>query len=396
VSAVLVISEVALCVVLMTGAGLLVRSFWKLIHVDPGFDPHNVLVARIWLPQPNDPKADPYASGEARVAFMREVLRRVSALPGTMFAAITNNLPTSGDANRQPIAVETQTAPAAESNSAEILTISPEYFAALRTPILEGRHFKESDQRGAEPVLIVDHATAQRFWPGQTAIGKRVKMGPALSRAPFATVVGVVADVRHDGIAVDGVPHIYVSVYQRSPKAMGIVLRARSDPARLMNEVTRQIQAVDPNLPVFGVRTLDEMAAASVSQQHISAQVVGAFAICALLLAAIGVYGVLAYSVGQRTREIGIRMALGARRAEVVKLVLWQNALVILGGVAAGVATALAVSQALSRLLFGVSPRDPLVMIAVPAILVAVALAASYLPAVRASRIDPVTALRCE
>ncbi len=395
-SAALVISEVALCVVLMTGAGLLVRSFWKLAHVDPGFDPRNVLAARIWLPQPNNPKGDPYATGEARVAFMREVLRRMRAVPGTVFAAITNSLPTTGDGNRFPIAVETGTAPAAESNSAEILLVSPEYFPALRTPLLEGRNFAETDQRGAAPVLMVDRSTARRFWPGQSAVGKRIRVGAVPANSPLVTVIGVVADIRHDGIAVDGVPHLYLSIYQRSPKALGILVRAASDPSGLTAEVTRQIQAVDPNLPVFGVRTLDEMVDASLNQQRLSAQVMGVFAFCALLLAAIGVYGVLAYSVGQRTREIGIRMALGAPREEVVAMVLWQNARVILAGVAAGVLCSLALGQGLSRLLFGVSAHDPLVIGLVPLILLAVALAASYLPALRASRINPISALRCE
>ena len=212
----------------------------------------------------------------------------------------------------------------------------------------------------------------------------------------MATIVGVVGDIRHDGVDVDGVPHVYFSLYQRLGKSFGVVLRGAADPSPLSEAVRREIQAVDPALPVFGVRTLNEMVAASLAPHRFSAQLMGAFAALALGLAAIGIYGVLAYSIGQRTREIGIRMALGARRSEVVRMILGQGMRLILAGVGVGVVCALGFTRLLSGLVYGVGATDPLVFAVVPLVLVLAALLASYLPAHRAIRIDPVNALRAE
>lgn len=396
VSNLLVISEFAVCMILLIGAGLLARSFWNLTHLNPGFDPTNVLVARLWLPQPNDLKADPYAQPKDRSAFAREVIRRVKSLPGVNTVAMSTNVPLSGNRTSIPLTIEASTRSSKDATLADFISVSPDYFTVLGTPLLQGRGFSEADQLGASRVAIVDRTTARRFWPGTSALGKRFKLGPVQSTSPWAEVVGIVGDVRHEGMDVDGIPHVYFPIYQFIGKALGVVLRSGSDPAALSEAVRREIQAVDPNLPVFGIRTLDQMVNVSLAQPRFSAELVGLFAILALLLAAVGIYGVLANSIGQRTREIGIRIALGARRSEVVRMVLWQGIRLILVGVAVGTISALAFSRLLSRLLHGVSTADPIVFGAVPVVLILVALVASYLPAVRATRIDPIVALRCE
>lgn len=393
---VLVISEFALSLVLMIGAGLLLRTFLALLQVNPGFNAHNVLTASIWLPQPNDPTADPYAKVESRAAFVREVLRRTAALPGVEHAAMATSLPLTRSRNLNPITIEDHPSSAGESPVSEFVAVSAEYFSAMGTPLLRGRVFTEADQKGAPDVVLIDQAAARKFWPEQNPLGRRMKFGGPESRSPWATVVGVVGDIKHDGLDVDGVPHVYFSIYQRPSKVLGVVLRSRSDPAALGEAARREIQAVDPNLPVFAVRTLQSAIDTSVAQQRFSAQLVGAFAVIALLLAAIGIYGVIAYSVGQRTREIGVRMALGASPGDVLRHVLGQSLSLIATGVAAGLMAALGLSRLLTKLLYGVSANDPLIFIGVPLLLAAVALLASYLPARKATRIDPLAALRFE
>jgi putative ABC transport system permease protein len=401
VSGVLVAAEFALCLMLMTGAGLLVRSFWKLTHVDPGFNPQNTTVARIWLPQPNDPTQDPYATPQARAAFIREVLRRVNTLPGVTSAAMSSSVPLSkASPNPAAVTVEGRAVRAADATLAEIVVVSPDYFKALGAPLLAGRFFDESDRRDSQPVAIVDRATARRYWPGESPIGKRLKLGRAQSSNPMATIVGVAGDVRHDGIENDGVPHVYFPIYQRSGKALGLIVRSGRDAPglgeQLGEQLKRQIQAVDPDLPVFGIGTLGAMLSASLAPHRFSAQLMGAFAGLALLLAAIGIYGVLAYFVGQRAREIGVRMALGAAGSEVVRMVLWQGLKPISVGTAIGVAGSLIFGGLLEKMLYGVSAADPLVLICVPLVLLSAALLASYIPAHRATRIDPIVALRCD
>lgn len=395
-SGLLVVSEVAICLVLMMGAGLLTRSFWKLTLLNPGFNPENVLVARTWIPVPNDPKKDTYGRPEDRNAFAREVLRRARTLPGVTYAAMTTSLPLGEINNSAPVAVEGNIRADGESNTATLVSVSPDYFNAMQTPLMEGRTFAETDQRGADIVAVVDCATARHFWPGQSPVGKRFKLGRLQANAPWFTVVGMVGDIKHNGLDVDGVPHIYTSIYQRAGRVMSVVLRSTADPAALATALTQEVQAVDPDLPVFGVRTMKQMVETSLAQRRFSAALVASLAGFSLALAAIGVYGVLAFSVGQRTKEIGIRMALGARQNEVIRMVLWQGMRMILLGVAVGVVGALGFSRFLARLLYGVGPVDPIVFSCVPLALMAVALVASYVPARRATRIDPMEALRCE
>jgi predicted permease len=394
-SSALVAAEFAICLILMTGAGLLVHSFWKLIETDPGFNPQSAMVARMWLPVPNDPKQDVYTQ-KFRTPFVREVLRRVRELPGISRAAMSTGVPLSQGSPPAPITVEGLANRAGDATLADVIGVSPDYFAALGTPLVSGRFFTESDQPGSQAVALVDRATAARYWPGESPLGKRVKLGPVQSTAAWSTVVGVVGNIRHDAIETEGAPHLYFSIYQYSTRTLNVVVRSASDPARLGESLRREIQVVDPNLPVFGISSFSNVVASSLTPHRFSAQLMGAFALLALLLAAIGIYGVLAYFVGQRVREIGVRMALGASAGEVVRLVLLQGMYPILAGTAVGLVGAFACSRLLAQLLYGVSASDPLVYLAVPAFLLLTALLASYIPARRATRIDPLTALRCD
>jgi predicted permease len=394
-SSVLVAAEFAICLILMTGAGLLVRSFWKLMETDPGFNPQNAVVAHIWLPVPDNPGQDLYPK-KRRTSFVREVLRRVRELPGVSSAGMSTAVPLSQGSTPIPITVEGLASRAGDATLADVIGVSPDYFAALGTPLVSGRLIAESDQDGSQLVALVDRATAARYWPGQTALGKRVKTGPQQSTAPWATVIGVVGNIRHDAIETSGVPHIYYSIYQLSARTLNLVVRSALDPAPLGESMRRQVQAVDPNLPVFGISTFSRVVESALTPHRFSAQLMGAFAVLALVLAAVGIYGVLAYFVGQRVREIGVRMALGASAGEVVRLVLLRGMYPIMAGTAVGLVGSFACSRLLAQLLYGVSMSDPLVYLAVPAFLLLTALLSSYIPARRATRIDPLTALRCD
>jgi len=394
-SAMLVAAEFAVCLTLMIGAGLLVRSFWNLVHADPGFNPQNTLTARIWLPVPNDPTKDPYAKLEDRAVFVREVLRRVKSLPGVASASMSTAIPLDLKGAPIPVTVENPASAPADM-LAEIFGVSPDYFDTLQTPLRQGRGLMESDQGRAQLAALVDQTTASRFWPGQSALGKRIKLGRTQSKNPWAIVVGIVGDIRQDSVSSAAVPHVYFSIYQRSGKQLGLEVRGFADPTRLGEAVRAQIQAVDPNLPVFGVQTFSSLVSASVTAQRFSAEMMAAFACLALLLAAIGIYGVLAYFVGQRTREIGVRMALGATSGSVIRLVLLEGLRPIAAGMAIGLAGSWMFGRLLSQLIYGLSATDPLVFIAVPPLLAFAAFLASYIPAYQATRIDPAIALRAD
>jgi putative ABC transport system permease protein len=251
-SQMLIVSEVAGCVMLMIGAGLLVRSFWTLTHIDPGFDPRNVLVARVKLPQPNDPKLEPYIRPEDRTVFYRELLRRTREIPGVSTAAITNSVPTSTDLNQSPVTFEGQAVRAGESTLADVVSVSPDYFAVMGARVLQGRVLRESDQLGSPDVVLVDQSTARRFWPAESAVGKRLKFGRPQSNARWVSIVGVIGDIRHDGVDVDGVPHVYSPVYQRPVRAFAVALRSQRNPAYLAESLRKTVQSIDPTVAVFG------------------------------------------------------------------------------------------------------------------------------------------------
>jgi len=392
----LVVAEFALSLVLMIAAGLLLRSFWDLLNVRPGFNTQNAMAVRIWLPIPNDEKTDIYDTIPQESALLREILRRAKTIPGVNEAAIGNvaSVPL-GHAwrDQRPLGLileghERDTASPPLVNRA---IVSPEYFHLLGMTLLRGRFFTDFDDANAPAVSVVNDSFARSYWPGEDALGKRFKR-PA--DKDWTTVVGVVADARTESLTQEGIPETYFSAYQSSPKALSVFLRGQLDPAAAPVELHRQVQSIDPQLPVFGAHTLDEIFSQSLAERRFSLQIIGLFSLTALLLAGLGIYGVISYMVSERTREIGIRLALGAPRENILRMVLRQGLTLAIYGAAVGLVCALIVTHLMAGLLYGVHPTDPLTFIAVPLLLLGAALLACYLPARRAIRIDPLLALR--
>jgi putative ABC transport system permease protein len=392
--AVLVGSEVAFSLVLMAGAGLLLHSFWNLMRVDPGFDPKRVITASLWLPVPNDPALFKYGNPNTRNAFMREVLRRAQTLPGVEAAAIGVGSATPlGGFNKVTFVPEGTNPAPGEQPVAEGTSVTPDFFRALGIRLVKGRVFTDADEGQKNPVAVVDETLARKVWPGQDPIGKRVGVG----RGPvWMTVVGVVGAVKGGSLEEADVQHLYSPAFQRSGLAMTVFLRTAGNAAGLSESLRREVQAVDPELPVFGVRTMEEVVARSLAQRRFQLQMIGAFAAVALLLAALGIYGVTAFWVNQRMQEIGIRLALGAGGGDVVRMVLRQGLALTGWGIAAGIAGAAPLGSVLRSLLFGTTVLDPLTFAAVAALLLGTAALACYLPARRATRVDPMRALRAE
>ena len=390
----LIVSQLAVAVVLMVGAGLLLETLRDLLRQNPGFNPSQVVTANIWLPVPNNPQLDPYLTFAHQIPFNRELLRRMNAIPGVELAAITSRLPATGTTtNSNSLAIEDQPTESSGDLRAEIIRISPDYFRVMQTPLVEGRFFTESDENGKLPVAIIDEATARRYWPDQDPVGRRLRIGqnPAL---PWNTVVGVVKNIKHDGLDVDGVPHVYVPVNQSLGRVLSVALRTSLPASTLEAQIRGAIQSVDPGLPVFSVTSMDDVLDASLASRRFSANLVAGFAGVALLLASIGIYGLLAYMVGQRSREIGLRLALGAQRADVLRLVLGKGVVLAGLGIVAGVIFSASTASMMASLLFGVRPHDPAVFLVASFLLLIVALLASYIPAWRATKVDPIAALR--
>jgi len=397
-SRILVTSEVALSLVLLIGAGLLVHSFTQLLSVNPGFNPRNVLTTRIWLPIPNDPNTDPYRPPEKRAEFARELHRRVSSLPGVELASINDGFSFSFGAqpNNSRFTIEGEPEQSDRAPTADFMAAGPDFFRLLQIPLLAGRVFNDRDDTKSARVVVIDDTLAHRYWPGQDPTGKRIKFGPPQSQAPWMSIVGVVGNIRSDGIDAPAAPHVYVPSYQNPGYALTVYLRTAIKPDTLSDTIRREVQVIDPNVPVFGVRTMDEAIGRSLAQRRFALQMVGAFAIVALLLAAIGIYGVTAYSVTQRTHEIGIRMALGAQQRDILRMTLGEGMLLVAFGLVAGTAGAALLTRFLKSMLFGIGLSDPVTYGAVPWILAAVALLACYIPARRATQVDPLIALREE
>jgi len=397
---VLIVSELAFAVVLMVGAGLLLRTLRDLLQESPGFNRTQVATANIQLPNPNESEADPYLSIPRRATFDRELLRRMKAIPGVELAAITSALPTTntnpnavGGVASEGFAIEDRPAESSQDLSAERIRISSDYFKVLQTTLLRGRSFTEADEDGKPLVAIIDESTARKYWPASDPLGRRVRFGRDRTK-PWTTVVGVVKDIKSDGLDIDGVPHIYVPTYQDNSKRLSVVLRT-SLPAKLLEpQIRHEIQSIDSGLPVFNLSSMNDVLDRSLASRRFSADLVGGFAGLAVLLASIGIYGLLAYMVGQRSREIGIRMALGARREDILRMFLRKGVALAGVGIVAGLVSSAATASMMTSLLYGVRPHDRLVFLAVPLLLFAVAMLASYFPARRATKVDPMFALR--
>jgi len=399
---VLIVSELAFAVMLMVGAGLLLRTLHDLLQENPGFNPERVVTAKVWLPVPNNPDADPYRGLDRQTPFNRELLHRLNAIPGVDRAAITAALPTApynaGDVLITALTIEDRPVESSQNLQGNGIRVSPDYFKVMQVPLVRGRFFSDSDVDGKEPVAIIDEATARRYWTDRDPIGRRLRFGqdPAASRLTqsWRTVVGIVKDIKQDGLDLNGVPHIYVPVYQYPGRSLSIALRTSLSAASLEPQIRHEIQSIDPGLPVFDVSSMSEVVDRSLASRRFSADLVSGFAGLALVLASIGIYGLLAYMVGQRSREIGLRMALGARRSDIVKLILGKGFALAVVGILAGVVFAASGASAMASLLYGVRPHDPAVFLAVTLLLLVVAILASYIPARRAAKVDPMTALR--
>src|SRR5438876_2274924 len=387
----LVIAEVALALVLLSSAGLLLKSFARLQNVNPGFKPRNALTFEVSLPTIQ------YPDNPSIVRFNNEARRRIEALPGLQAAGFSTILPLAGTNADSSFAIEGQ--PANDRNPSldeEKRQVSPDYFGALQIPLIKGRFFTNADKADAPPVIIVNQAFAKKFWPNQDALGKRIVMGGMSEHPNWITIVGVVGDVRHFGLDVDPKPEMYVPFAQDPYFTSIIVVRSNQDPVSLLPAIRREIQAIDSGVPLANVRTFEQVIADSVAPRRLSVVLLGVFAGVAVLLASVGIYGVMSFLVGQRTQEIGVRMALGAQRSDVLKLVLSRSLKLISAGTIIGLVVALMSTSTLRALLYNVSAFDTPTFVLVTILLAAVALIASYLPAMRATKADPMTALHAE
>jgi putative ABC transport system permease protein len=385
----LMVTEVALAIVLLVGAGLLIRSFVNLLKVNPGYSPNNLLTLRVSLPDTR------YEERGPREAFYREILERVSSLPGVDSVGAINHLPltsfTLGGWLRIPGRPQT---PANERPGTPIGVVTPDYFRAMSIPLRTGRTFTERDNGDSPRVVILSEALARELFPNEDSIGKQVWVPGPGKDTP--TVIGVVGDVRHEGLDQDVTPQVYVPYQQQPPGSMTMVIRTTTDPLVLAAAVRNQVLAVDRSVPVYEVGTMEQRLARSVSPRRFNLLLLGAFAVLALALAALGVYGVISYLVTQRTHEIGIRMALGAQTSDVLRVLIAQGIASVALGVLLGLAAAWMLTRLMTSLLFGVTPTDTATFVSVSAVLIAVALLACYIPARRATKVDPLVALRYE
>jgi putative ABC transport system permease protein len=384
----LVIAETALALILLIGAGLLLRSFWTLQQVDPGFQPSNVLTAEIALSEAR------YPEPAQQAAFIEEVLDRVAALPGVDQVSAVSHVPLRGE-NVTSIFLPGQPVdPDQQPPTANFRIVAGDYFSTLRIPLRRGRAFDQRDHPDGEEVVLIDEAMAERFWPGRNPVGEQVGFrGPD---GPWLTVVGVVGDVRMSGFIEESTGTVYAPFTQRPRRSMTLALRTGSDPLALADSVRQAVWQLDADQPVHDVRTMDEYVYDSLARPRFNATVLSLFAGVSLVLAALGTYSVLAYSVAQRRHEIGIRIALGAHRGRLVSMVVGQAMRLVGVGLAVGLVGAVLLARLLSGLLYHVAPTDPLTYVAICAVLLLTALAATLLPSQRATAVDPLTALRTE
>ncbi|MFP5261703.1 MAG: ABC transporter permease [Blastocatellia bacterium] len=389
----LVVSEMALALVVLISAGLLIRSFLRLQQVNAGFDPSNILTMQVELP------SSKYKEGVQVSAFFEQVLERINALPGVESAGAVTTLPLSGSNMRTSFTVQNRPAPPpGQEPLAHLRAVTPGYFRTLRIPLLKGQEFGENYRKSSPGRIIINDTMARRFWPDEDPIGQRISIGMSTDEDEPALweIVGIVGDVRHASLDAEPAPEMYVPHSQQSWPFLTLVIRTTSDPMAMAGAARAQVLAVDKDQPVSSVKSMEGMVSASIAQPRFYLLLLGIFAALALTLAAVGVYGVLSYSVTQRMHEIGIRMALGAKPFDVIRLVVGQGLVLSLAGVAVGLVGAYVFTRLMSSMLYGVSATDPVTFAALAVLLMAVALLASYVPARRATKVDPMVALRYE
>jgi putative ABC transport system permease protein len=397
VSRMLVMSEVALSIILLAGAGLLLRSFWNVLEVRPGFNPSHLATVQIWIPISNNPANDPYSVEEKRADFLLELSRRVSALPGVDQASISGNdtLPMNSGRNYSPFSIQGRPTESERGPVADIAVVDKEYFRTMEIPLITGRNFTDSDTYKTKPVAVIDQTLARRYWPGQNPLGQELKFGFGRGLQGL-TIVGVAGDIKSDGFEAPSVPHIYVALGQFAPINAVVFLRSRRDAEELGQAVRREVESINLNVPVHSICSMDQIIARSVADRRFALELLGVFAAVALLLAAIGIYGVMSYSFSQRTHEVGIRVALGAQRLHILRMALAEGMRIVVIGLAAGLVGAAIMTRFFRSMLFDVGTTDPITFLSVSAILAGVALFACYIPARRATRVDPLVALRQE
>jgi putative ABC transport system permease protein len=390
---ILVVSEVALTLVIVIGAGLMLQTLQRLQAVDPGFNPENVLTVRMNLP---DAK---YENSQKQQAFIRTLLERVSGLPGVTSAATTSFLPLSGSNFSISFKITHRPEPEpGKEPSAQLRFVSNGYFETMQIPVVQGRTFTPQDTATAPPVAIINESLARQFFPGEDPVGKVIDPGYQGRNDPntLFQIVGVVRDIKHFNLRVEPRAEYYLPVEQLAYSGLTLVVRTANDPASLSAALRREVNSLDRDLAVFSVFTMEQVLGTSISDARLNTALLGTFGFIALLLASIGIYGVMSYAVTQRTHEIGIRMALGANRPEVLGMVLRQGLRLAAIGVTLGIMGALVLTSYMQNMVFQVSLTDPPTFIAVSMLLAAVALLASYIPARRATRVDPIIALRYE
>ena len=381
----LIIAETALALLLLIGAGLTLKSLWKLSRVDAGMKTEQALIFDLTLPSAR------YREPQQRVAFFRQLLQKIEALPGVEAAGANRYFPLRDRQYSQPVFIEGRPAPEGQEPIVHYGGITSGYFRALGIPLLRGRDFTEQEMWETSGVVIINESLAERLFPNDDPLGKRLKHG-----SQWQTVIGVVGDVRQRRLNEEASPQLYVTYADFKHTTMTLAIRTANDPAGLIPAVRREVQRLDPALPIFNVMTLDGFVGRTMAGWRLSAWMFGLFASLALSLAAVGVYGVLSYSTEQRAREIGLRMALGAQRSDVLRLIVGQGLKLVVIGVAIGLAAALALSRAMKSLLFGVTATDPLTFAGVALLLTIVALVACFIPARRAAMTDPMVSLRRE
>ncbi len=396
----LVVAQVALSLVLLIGAGLFLRSLWQAQRIDPGFNPENVLV------MPLNINLLRYTKPQGQ-EFYRQVIERIEALPGVQSATLTRAAPLSGASRQSSVAVEGQESGDSAANSegggaiAEsrrnttlAASIGLRYFETLQIPLLRGRDFTMQDREGAPGVAVVNETFVKRYLAGQDPIGKRISLNGA--KGPWLEIVGLARDGKYLTLGEAPAPFVYQPIAQRHESGITLLVRTKTDPANFLAPVRREVQAIEKNLPITNLRPMTELIGNSLYAARMGAVLLGVFGLLALLLAAVGLYGVMAYSVARRTREIGIRMALGAQRGDVLRLVLYEGMTLVGVGILFGLAGAFALTRLLASFLYGVSTTDPSTFVGIAVFLAAIALVANFIPARRATKVDPMIALRYE